>query len=111
MEYLPSNGTKNKKVFEKRDAILIEETAQEFNISTQTVRNYISLLILPKRLQNSIENDQLPTYYGFELGSLPKNKMMEFYKRYYKDVKLSIEDFKERVSFWHDSMGKDISEY
>ena len=44
--------TKNSKTFEKPESNLCEEIASEFNISQQTVRNYVSLLDLLKEPQN-----------------------------------------------------------
>jgi len=48
--------TKNSQKIEKSESRLIEEVSEEFRISNIKVRNYISLLDLPKKLQNSIEN-------------------------------------------------------
>ncbi len=56
--------------------------------SRVTVRHYISLLKLPKRIQNLIELNHgdktkgLTSNYGFELARLPKEQMLSFYKIY-----------------------------
>jgi len=75
----------------------MEETIK---LSHVQMRKYISLLDLPKELQNLLENKNMPTVYGFELARLPQEQMLSFYERYYKnpDLRLAIENFKKQVS-------------
>lgn len=75
----------------------MEETIK---LSHAQMRKYISLLDLPKELQNLLENKKMPTVYGFELARLPQEQMLSFYERYYKnpDLRLAIENFKKEVS-------------
>ena len=109
MDNLPSNGNKNLKDFQISDSQKIGKISKQMKISTRSVRNYISLLDLPKGLQDLIEvnfhdnKSGLPTYYGFELARLSKlgdKVMMDFYESYYADpdLRLSIENFKKKIN-------------
>jgi len=55
MDNLPSNGNKNLKNFEISDSQKIGKISKQMKISTQSVRNYISLMDLPKEIQDLIE--------------------------------------------------------
>ena len=77
--------------------------ANEFNINVETVRNYISLLSLPKELRNSIilnhgyNKKGFSKSYGFELARLPKEQILDFYKLHNpKDY--SFEQYQKRVT-------------
>ena len=109
MDNLPSNGNKNLRDYKISDSKKIENIAKKMNVSTFKIRSYISLMDLPKEIQDLIElnfhdsKSGLPTYYGFELARLSKlgeSVMHEFYERYYADpdLRLSIENFKKKIS-------------
>jgi len=88
MDYLPSNGVKNNKNFEKKETQLEAEVAKEFKVVSRTVSNYISLLSLPKGLKSSIilnHGDNKKGFgvsYGFELARLPEEQILDFYEIY-----------------------------
>lgn len=68
-----------------------------------TTWKYLSLLSLPKELQNLIElhhgdrNKGFPVIYGFELARLPLEQIMEFYE-VYNPKDYSIEQYNKKVS-------------
>ncbi|KKL26745.1 hypothetical protein LCGC14_2392230 [marine sediment metagenome] len=103
MEYLPQTETKNKKAFKKSESMLLEEVAHEFNISNITVRNYISLLILPEELRSLIvlnHGDMKKGFsvtYGFELARIPSEQILDFYK-IYNPKDYTTEQYQKKVS-------------
>ncbi|MFW9877329.1 MAG: ParB/RepB/Spo0J family partition protein [Candidatus Thorarchaeota archaeon] len=104
MEKLPSNGTKQFNQIKYTDWEKMKKVAEVMKITPHTIRKYVSLLDLPKALQNLIETDQFPTYYGFELARLTSYlsdlDITKFYDLYYADAdtRLSIENFKKEIS-------------
>lgn len=103
MEYLPQTETKNKKSFLKTITKLRDDVAKAFNINLETVKNYISLLILPEDLRSMIilnHGDRKKGFsvsYGFELAKLPKEEIMDFYE-IYNPKDYSIVQYKKKVS-------------
>ena len=67
MDAQPFNKRKNLKNLQISESEKIERIHKETGKSTKTIRNRISLLDLPKTLQNLIETDHFPPSYGLEL--------------------------------------------
>ena len=55
MDNLPSNGKKNSQDFTISDSQKMKHIAKTMKISYPSVRNYISLMDLPKEIQDLIE--------------------------------------------------------
>ncbi len=92
----------NFKTFKKPMEEIWKQMHKTINLSDVHIRKYISLLDLPKELQNLLEKKKgkLPNVYGFELARLPREQMMEFYEKYYKNknTRLNSELFAKQVS-------------
>lgn len=98
-EYLDAEekGLKKVEKFPKVSKKLTNKVAIEFEIDEKTVRNYVSLLKLPKKLQTVIEKGTMSYVYGTIIVRLPKEQMFKFYETYNpKDY--TIKKYRELVN-------------
>ena len=90
-----------------RNTNLLKKLSALYAISESTIRNRLSLLNLPKELQNEIENSELPLTIAYEIArlnqigdvNLVKDEMLEMYNDYKleKDT-ISLSEIKLRIT-------------